>query len=125
MNAGPQAPLRLKSAMRLKTQHDFARIKAQGRRVVHGCMIANWLPLPPQAIPQLGVVTSRRLGNSVVRSRARRLLRETFRLHQHQLRQPVAVVLIARSSIVGQSLAAVEGDYLRIMRRGGLLLELS
>jgi ribonuclease P protein component len=123
MKAGSQAPLRLKSAMRLRTQHDFVKIKAKGRRVVHGCMIANWLPLPPSAVPQLGVVTSRRLGNSVARSRARRLLRETFRLHQHQLRQPVALVLVARPSIVGQSLAAVAGDYLHIMRRVGLLIE--
>lgn len=123
MKSGPQASLRLKSAMRLRTQRDFVKIKAQGRRVVHGCMIANWLPLPPQAKPQLGVVTSRRLGNAVVRSRARRLLRETFRLHQHQLREPLAVVLIARSSIVGRRLAAVELDYLHILRRAGLILE--
>ena len=123
MSAGPQAPLRLKSAMRLRTQRDFVKIKADGRRVVHGCMIANWLPLPPRATPQLGVITSRRLGNSVVRSRARRLLRETFRLHQHQLRQPMAVVLIARPSIVGKPLAVVEHDYLQILRRGGLINE--
>ena len=88
-----------------------------------GCLIANWQLLPGVATSRLGVITSRKLGPAVVRSRARRLLRETFRLHQHELRQPVTMVLVARSSIVGKRLAAVERDFLWAMRRAMMLRE--
>ena len=113
--------MRLSRAFRLQESRDFTRLRKEGRRLVKGCLIANWLPLSAGASPRVGVVTSRRLGNAAVRTRARRLLRESFRLHQHDLREPVAMVLVARSSIVGRKLAEVERDYLAFLRQAELL----
>ncbi len=93
--------------MRLKARGEFARAKAEGKRLICGCMIANLLPLPAGQRSRLEVVTSRKIGNSVVRIRARRLLRECFRLHQYDLGKPVNLVLVARASIVGKKLAQV------------------
>ena len=120
MAATPQR-LRLNRALRLKQNREFVRVRAAGQRLVHGCLIANWQPLPAGSPTRLGVVTSGKIGNAVVRSRARRLLRETFRLHQHELAQPVDLVLVARHSIVGRAFAAVEKDFLTTLRRAGLL----
>lgn len=86
-----------------------------------GCLAANWLPLPAGADSRLAVITSKRLGNAVKRNRARRLLREVFRLHQHDLNQPLDIVLIARQSIADKKLAQVEEDFLTVLRRGGLV----
>ena len=102
---------------RLKQQGEFARARAQGRRVVCGCLIANVLPRPGQLETRLGVVTGKKVGNAVARSRARRLMRESFRLHQHELAGPVDVVLVARPSIAGKKLAEVERDFLRVLRQ--------
>jgi ribonuclease P protein component len=88
-----------------------------------GCLIANWQRLPTSARSRLGVVVSSRVGGSVQRSRARRLLRESFRLHQHELRQPVDLILVARPSIAGQALAGVEKDLLSALYRARLLQE--
>jgi ribonuclease P protein component len=109
--------------MRLKRGRDFAETRQQGQRLVAGCLIANWNTLPAGSTARLGVITTRKLGPAVVRSRARRLLRETFRLHQHDLLQPVTLVLVARSSIVGKPLAAVERDFVSAMRRARMLKE--
>jgi ribonuclease P protein component len=57
----------------------------------------------------------------VIRNRARRLLRESFRLHQNELAGPVDLVLVARPSIAGKDFAFVERDYLTALRRAGLL----
>jgi len=67
------------------------------------------------------VITAARIGGAVVRSRARRLLRETFRLHQHELAQPLDLVLVARPSIGGKGFARVEEDFLTTLRKAGLL----
>lgn len=114
-------PLRFGRAARLKHGRDFARLRQQGERLTTGCLIANWQALAKAANSRLGVVTARRLGNAVVRNRARRLLRETFRLHQFDLTTPVDLVLVARPSIVGKDRAAVERDFLTTLRKAGLL----
>ena len=77
--------------------------------------------LPAGAAPKLGVVTSKKIGNAPARSRARRLLRESFRLHQHEFAQPVELVLVARNSIAGKDFAGVEKDFLAALRRAKLL----
>jgi len=107
--------------MRLKRGRDFAEARQQGQRLAAGCLIANWQESAVGSSSRVGVITSRRIGPAVARARARRLLRETFRLHQHEFRQPVTLVLVARSSIVGKRLPDVERDFLWAMRRARLL----
>ena len=121
MNPAPPKRLRFGRSSRLAQNRDFARVRQRGERLVVGCLIANWSKLPAGASPKLGVVTSKKIGDAPVRSRARRLLRESFRLHQHELAQPVELVLVARNSIAGKSFAAVEKDFLAALRRGSLL----
>ena len=113
--------LRFARAAHVKQGRDFARVRQAGERMIVGCLIANWRRLPAGAASRLGVVTARRIGGAVVRSRARRLLRETFRLHQHDLAAPVDLVLVARPSIAGRGYAVVERDFLTTLRRARLL----
>jgi ribonuclease P protein component len=113
--------LRFGRRMRVKQGRDFARIRQQGRRLSCGCLIANWQVLPAGSPIHLGVITTKKLGNAVIRARARRLLREAFRLHQHDLAQPVDLVLVAQRSILAKRLAGVENDLLAALRRGGVL----
>ncbi|HKW30807.1 MAG TPA: ribonuclease P protein component [Verrucomicrobiae bacterium] len=124
-DAGRRTPearrLRLRRSARLQQPRDFMRVRQQGQRLALGCLIANWRSLPEGAKPRLGVVTSRKIGGAVVRSRARRLLRESFRQHQNEFTQPVELVLVARNSIAGRNFAGVEKDFLTTLRRAGLL----
>jgi ribonuclease P protein component len=107
--------------MRLRQARDFTALKQRGERLVSGCLIVNWSPRTAGEVSRVGVITSRKLGPAVTRNRSRRLMREAFRLHQHELRQPVSLVLVARASIVGKPLSAVEHDYLAALRRCGLV----
>lgn len=121
MNSAPPKRLRLGRSSRLQQSRDFARVRQQGQRLALGCLIANWNRLPQGATPKLGVVTSKKIGGAVERNRARRLLRESFRLHQHELAQPVELVLVARNSIADKDFAGVEKDFLAALHRAKLL----
>lgn len=117
----PSPGLRLPRRARLRLGHEFRRVREGGQRMVCGCLIANWMALPVGSPVKLGVITSRKIGGAVIRNRARRLMREAFRLNQLQLQTPVEMVLVARASIVGKHRQDVEKDYLTILRRAGLL----
>ena len=121
MTAAAPARLRLTRAMRLRQRGDFARLKQQGHRLVRGCLVLNWLELPAGAQTRFAVITTRKLGNAVVRNRCRRLLRECFRLHRLALLRPVEMVLIARQSMVGQNFSVVEQTYLGALREAKLI----
>lgn len=113
--------LRLRRPVRLQQQRDFTRVRQHGQRLALGCLIANWNPLPEGKSSRLGVITSRRIGGAVARSRARRLLRESFRQHQHDFVQPLELVLVARNSIADKKFADVEKDFLAALNRARLL----
>ena len=71
---------------------------------------------------RLGVVASRRtFRKAVQRSRAKRLLREAFRLNRHKLAGGGDIVLIGRRRILGTSRPGVDADLLRVAGRAGIL----
>lgn len=121
MPAASPARRTLGRRTRIKQGRDFAKVRQAGERVVKGCLIANWLRLPEDSRSRLGVVVGKKVGGSVIRSRAKRLLRESFRLHQHELTQPLDLVLVARASIVDKDFSGVERDLIITLRNAGLL----
>ena len=117
--AGPRFTFSQKQ--RLERSWEFERVRREGERVVKGCLILNWRIPGGAGESRLGVVTSRKIGGAVIRSRARRLLREVFRLHQHEFARPVEMVLVARQSIAGKEYADVERDFMSAARQARVL----
>ena len=94
--------------------------RANGRsRVVS---IANWLRLPVEAQSRLGVVVSKKVGNSVIRSRVKRLLRESHRQHQHELMQPLDSSWWRDRPLQEKDFGTVERDLITTLRQAGLLV---
>src|ERR1043165_6813925 len=121
-SAGTASPShRFPREQRIKRGGHFVRARETGRRIVSGCLIFNWVELGPGHVSRVGIITTKKLGGAVVRSRARRLLRETFRLNQHQLSKPVDLVLVARSSIIAKDRMGVEADFRAAATKAGLL----
>ena len=118
---GPR--LKFSRDQRLQHSWEFERARREGQRLVKGCLILNWRFSDDQQTARLGVVTSKKIGNAVVRSRARRLLREVFRLNQHNFKQPADLVLIARNSIAGKSCSEVARDFVSAAKQARLLAE--
>jgi len=111
-------PCALPRGRRLKLPGEFSQVRKVGRRLIVGCLILNW---KEAATSRLGVVTSRKIGNAVVRNRARRLMRECFRQHQSEFNARIELVMVARNSIKGRKLADVEYDFLAALKRAGLI----
>ncbi|MCF7668310.1 MAG: ribonuclease P protein component [Verrucomicrobia bacterium] len=121
MPARAQDKLGFQRRMRIQRSAEFRCLKETGSRISYGCLTANWGETRKHSHPRLGVITSKRIGSSVTRNRTRRIIREAFRLHQHEIRNPVSIVLVARKSIADKSMREVERDMLKLFERAGLL----
>jgi len=92
--------LTLPAQRRLRRKPDFEAVHARGRRMGNGffAVTARFNDLDR---PRLGLaVASKTAGGSVQRNRIRRVIRESFRLHQHEL-PAVDIVVSARTRARG------------------------
>ena len=72
---------------------------------------------------RLGVTVSVKLGHAVVRNRARRRLREVYRLNQNRLRQGYDMILVARGRTLTAPWRELNDTFLRLCRKLDLLEE--
>lgn len=112
--------LTLPKSRRLKQRRDFICVKEHGRRIAQGCLVINWREVPAGGKSRVGIITTKALGSAVIRSRARRRIREAFRHQQAELLRSADIVLIARSSIRNISQDQVAADLTKALRRAGL-----
>ena len=96
--AGPR--LSLPSERRLRRKADFEAVYARGRRI-GGEFFLVVVRAGAGGGPRLGLaVAAKAAGNSVQRNRIRRLIRESFRLHQKEL-PACDLVVSARARVRG------------------------
>ena len=112
---------RFPAARRLRLSREFARVREEGRTVRGGLLILGVLPVDEPAAFRVGLVTSKRVGGAVARNRVRRRLREIVRRHQDTLGNGLWLVLIARPAAARASSAALEDEWLRLLKRASIL----
>jgi len=121
VNASPaRRRYTLPARLRVRRAGSFQEAYRQGRKQV-GRFVVLWLRSGEDAAGRVGTVASRRVGNSVARSRAKRRMREWFRLNQHRLRGQEDYILVARHAILRASQADLDADFERVFSRAGRL----
>lgn len=93
----------------LKTSHDFRRIAQTGQKWVTPAFIMQLSKNDASGF-RLGLTVSRKVGNAVVRNRAKRRLREAVRLYlKDQPLDGFDIVLIGRT-------AAADIDFIKLQK---------
>ena len=69
---------------------------------------------------RIGISASKKIGNSVIRHRMVRLVREAFRLHVQETKQGYDIVVVVRATAVGQTYQEIEQAYLHLLQLHGI-----
>ncbi len=118
----PHSPdLSFPRAKRLQKPQEFARVKGQGMTYRGSNMLLGVLVNPDEDLFRAGFVTSKRIGNAVVRNRVRRRLRDMVRTQQPGLRKGVWIVLVARPAAARATQRELEDEWLRLAERASIL----
>ena len=111
----------MKFSSALKLNHIFRRLySTQG--YANGMLV---LYARPNRLGQnrVGITTGKKLGHAVVRNRARRRLREVYRLNEALFKPGYDIVVVARHRCVTANFQKLTQAYLSLAQKAGILLE--
>jgi ribonuclease P protein component len=115
----PAVDFRLTRARRL-TPAQFKEVFAV-ERSFPGRYVVIWVRLGSASARRMGAVASKRAFHTAVgRNRARRLMREAFRLNRAYLRADADVILVARARLAQVRAPEVAADFCALCRRAGI-----
>jgi ribonuclease P protein component len=106
---------------RVRRRGEFQKVFDCGVRV-HGRYITLLIAPAPGPRSRLGIVASKKLGGSVARNRAKRLIRELFRQNPPEGGRPVDVVVIPRRELFDAVYSRLEEDFRGVCRRAAARL---
>ena len=98
----------------LRRRADFQRVYERGSKV-HG-RLATLFVLPNDlTVGRLGIAATKKIGGSVQRNRAKRLIREVFR--HNKIAPGFDLVVVPKREFLDATLIAIEADYRHSLER--------
>lgn len=110
----------MKFSESLKRNEDFQQVYRQGKSYANRYLIMYVLENKMDG-NRLGISVSKKVGNSVVRHRVTRLIRESYRLQEDIFNSGLDVVVIARKNAKGRTYQELESALLHLGKLHGIL----
>jgi ribonuclease P protein component len=105
----------MKQFISLKNSLEFGNVYKRGKSYANKYLVM-YIVDNNLEVNRLGISVSKKVGNSVVRHRTTRLIRETYRLHQDELVKGKDIVVVARVNSKGRNYWDIESAFLHLAR---------
>lgn len=111
---------------RLRKNNEFKLVYRRGKSLANNILVlyvfTNRKNKTQNNLPynKIGISVSKKVGNSVVRSRSKRLITESYRLNEKDLKSGYDFVFVARSAIKDKSYFEVEDSMKKLFLKAGL-----
>lgn len=105
----------------IKENHIFRALYSRGQSGARRTMVLYARRHRSKAVNHLGITVSVKLGCAVVRNRARRRLREVYRLNETRLKSGYDIVIVARHAAATAPFDQLQADFLALCTQLSLL----
>jgi len=109
----------MNNSISLKKNRDFQVVYKTGKSFANRYLIM-YVVENHQSYNRIGISVSKKVGNSVVRHRVKRLIRESYRLREHIFNSGLDIVIIARNSAADISYEEIESALLHLGKLQGI-----
>lgn len=99
----------------LKKNHQFQFVYKNGKSYVNKYLVM-YIKENGLEKNRIGISVSKKVGNSVVRHRITRLIRETYRLHESVFNSGLDIVVVARAGAAKIGYAEIESAFLHLAK---------
>lgn len=106
----------------LKKNEDFKKVFDEKKSCANKYLILYYRENELD-VNRLGIQVSKKVGNSVVRHRLTRLIRESFRLNENSFKHGLDLVVIARGDAKGKTYKEIEDALLHLGKQSRILSE--
>ena len=114
---------------KLRKNTEFRFVYRRGKSYTNNLLVLyvlkNKRNLDEKKLPynKVGISVSKKVGNSVVRSRSKRLISESYRLNKDKVLSGHDFVFVARSAINEKKYSDVESAMINLFKKAGIYLK--
>ena len=111
----------MKNSQSLKKNADFQNVYKEGKSYANKYLVM-YVKKNDLEINRVGISVSKKVGNSIVRHRITRLIREAYRLNQSNLIKGKDIVVIARGNSKGKNYWDIQSAFLHLAKLHRIIL---
>ena len=112
----------MKHSQSLKKNADFQIVYKEGKSFANKYLVM-YVKENDLGINRVGISVSKKVGNSVVRHRVKRLILESYRLHEDMFNSSLDMVIIARSTAKDKSYKEISSAVMHLGKLHGILVK--
>ena len=111
----------MKHSQSLKKNADFQNLYKSGKSFANKYLVM-YVKENDLGINRIGISVSKKVGNSVVRHRLKRLIKESYRLHEDTFNSSLDVVIIARTTAKEKGYHEIESAVMHLGKLQGIII---
>ena len=111
----------MKNSQSLKKNADFQNLYKSGRSFANKYLVM-YVKENDLGINRIGISVSKKVGNSVVRHRVKRLILESYRLHEDMFNSGLDMVIIARTTAKEKGYHDIESAVMHLGKLQGIIV---
>lgn len=104
----------------LHKNKNFQAVYKAGKSYANKMIVLYVLPTS-STVRRVGFAAGKKLGGAVVRNRVKRLLRNSYRLHQHELIQGIDLLVVGRQAAIQSDSVAMGKAFVHLCEKAKIL----
>ena len=112
----------MKHSQSLKKNADFQNVYKCGKSFANRYLVM-YVKENDLSTNRIGISVSKKVGNSVIRHRVKRLILESYRLHEDMFNSGLDMVIIARTTAKDKSYTDIKSAVIHLGKLHGILVK--